>query len=74
MVQAKSSYARQPRGGRCGEEDPLGKECRYRCEEEERNKGEPRLCQGTCVSADVISMQEEVGDNKNIFLLMFFTL
>lgn len=44
------------------------------CEEEERNKGESRFCQGTCAHADVISMQEEVGDNKNIFLLMFFTL
>lgn len=32
------------------------------CEEEERNKGDSRFCQGTCVHADVISVQEEVGE------------
>lgn len=32
------------------------------CEEEERNKGDTRFCQGTCVHADVIPIQEEVGE------------
>lgn len=32
------------------------------CEEEERNKGDTRFCQGTCMHADVIPVQEEVGE------------